>query len=713
MDFNMEALKFYNGYGGFKADGKSYLIKVNKKNRLPNVWCNILTNGDFGTIVTENLGGYTWSKNSRLNRITAWNNDPVFDIPSEIIYLKDMNNQKVWNIASSPIVDDNDYYIEHAFGYSDYYHFCDGIEQKLTVFVSMNDNVKVNIVELKNKDNYTKNIKLLYYIKPVIGEDEIKTNTQIDVIKEQNIVYGYNMYSTAEGFKDASYVTCSEEINSYTGQKDMFLGKGGLTSPDAISVKELNNKSGIGTNSCMAIQIKVNLEPNEFKSISFVLGADENINDTKNIADKYQQIENCYEELEIVKKYWKNKLEVIQVDTKDEKLNIMLNGWCAYQTISSRLLGRTGYFQSGGAYGFRDQLQDTLGMKYIDINFMKEQIIRASKHQFVEGDVEHWWHEETKRGIRTRFSDDLLWLPYMVSEYINFTGDNSILDIKTKYITGNILAEGEYERYDIYLESDLEESIYMHCIRAIEKSLNFGINGLPKIGTGDWNDGFSSVGKKGIGESVWLGFFIYDVLNKFIPFCKLKRENDRVQKYENAMIDLRQNLNSNGWDGNWYRRAYTDDGKVLGSHNNTECKIDSIAQSWSIISNAGDLDKKEMALTSLERFLLDKEHKIIKLLTPPFDKSDLKPGYIKSYQPGIRENGGQYTHAAIWAVIAEAMMGRNDKALEFYNMINPITHSENKQFADKYKAEPYVIPADVYGAENLIGRGRLDLVYGF
>ena len=497
MDFNMEALKFYNGYGGFRDDGKSYLIKINKENKLPNVWTNILTNGDFGTVVTENFGGYTWRGNSRLNRITAWNNDPVSDIPSEIIYLKDLNNQRLWSIAPSPIIDANDYYIEHGFGYSNYYHFSNGIEQKITVFVSMNDNVKVNILNLENKDSYIKNIKLVYYIKPVIGEDEIKTNTQIDVFKEQNNVYAYNMYSTAEGFNDIVYVTSSEQINSYTGQKNVFLGKGGIVEPDGINERELNNKSGIGTNSCIAIEFKIILQPNESKNISFVLGADENLNDTKNIAIKYQNIENCYEELENVKKYWKDKLEVIQVNTKDEKLNIMLNGWCAYQTISSRILGRTGYFQSGGAYGFRDQLQDTIGMKYIDINFMKEQIIRASKHQFIEGDVEHWWHEETKRGIRTRFSDDLLWFPYVVSEYIKFTGDNSILEIKTKYLNGDVLAEGEYERYDMYLESDLEESIYMHCIRAIEKSLDFGVNGLPKIGTGDWNDGFSSVGEKG------------------------------------------------------------------------------------------------------------------------------------------------------------------------------------------------------------------------
>ena len=383
----------------------------------------------------------------------------------------------------------------------------------------------------------------------------------------------------------------------------------------------------------------------------------------------------------------------------------MLNGWTVYQTIESRLLGRSGYYQSGGAYGFRDQLQDTLGLKYIHPEFLKHQIVKHAKHQFVEGDVEHWWHEETGRGIRTRFSDDLLWLVYVTLEYINHTGDTSILEIQIPYLQGELLKEGEDEKYDKYQVTSFKEPLYEHCKKAIERSLNFGENGLPKIGSGDWNDGFSTVGNKGKGESVWLGFFLYGILDKFIPICKQKGEEELAQKYTIIQNQLKRALNTNGWDGRWYKRAFMDDGNILGSMENDECRIDSIAQSWSIISQAGDNDKKYISMDSLENHLVDRENGIIKLLDPPFAKGKLEPGYIKAYLPGVRENGGQYTHAAIWVIIAEALLGFGDKALEFYRMINPIEHSRTKDASNKYKVEPYVIPADIYGAGNLAGRG--------
>ena len=383
----------------------------------------------------------------------------------------------------------------------------------------------------------------------------------------------------------------------------------------------------------------------------------------------------------------------------------MLNGWTVYQTIESRLLGRSGYYQSGGAYGFRDQLQDTLGLKYIHPEFLKHQILKHAKHQFVEGDVEHWWHEETGRGIRTRFSDDLLWLVYVTLEYINHTGDTSILEIEIPYLQGELLKEGEDEKYDKYQVTSFKEPLYEHCKKAIERSLNFGENGLPKIGSGDWNDGFSTVGNKGKGESVWLGFFLYGILDKFIPICKQKGEEELAQKYTTIQNQLKRALNTNGWDGRWYKRAFMDDGNILGSMENDECRIDSIAQSWSIISQVGDNDKKYISMDSLENHLVDRENGIIKLLDPPFAKGKLEPGYIKAYLPGVRENGGQYTHAAIWVIIAEALLGFGDKALEFYRMINPIEHSRTKDASNKYKVEPYVIPADIYGAGNLAGRG--------
>ena len=449
----------------------------------------------------------------------------------------------------------------------------------------------------------------------------------------------------------------------------------------------------------------MNLEPFESKEIVLSLGEENNMLNAKDMAYKYSKISNAKEELNRAKRYWYEILTRVQVKTPLESMNILLNGWAIYQTIVSRLWARTGYYQSGGAVGFRDQLQDTLGVKYIDAELMKNQILTQAKHQFIEGDVEHWWHEETNRGIRTRFSDDLLWLCYVTSEYIEYTGDKSLLDIEIPYLQGELLEDGVDERYDLYLESKEKGSLYEHCIKAIEKSLNFGENGLPKIGSGDWNDGMNTVGNKKRGESVWLGFFLYEVLNRFIPICEEVSDNERAKKYIEIRDNLKKALNTNGWDGRWFKRAFTDDGEPIGSIENEECRIDSISQSWGVISGAADNDKKYISMESLENHLIDKENGIIKLLDPPFNKTKIEPGYIKAYLPGVRENGGQYTHAAMWAIIAFTKLGFGDKGLEYYRMINPIEHSRTKETALKYKVEPFVIPADIYGAGNLAGRG--------
>ena len=715
---NNKELKYYNEYGAFSPDGKEYLIKVNKQNRLPTVWSHILANKNFGTVVTENLGGYTWYKNSRLNRVSSWQNNPSYDIPSEIIYLKDIENKKTWSLGLNPMPDNKNYNIIYGFGYCKYIHKSDEIEQELEIFVPTEDSCKVGILNLKNVTPNRKKIKLYYYIKPVLGEDEIKTNGYIctNFDKNNNIVYSKSIYNT-EDKSSIVYISSSEKITSYTGSKKSFLGSGKIENPTGIKEEKLNNETGIGQESCMALEINIELESYANKEIIIMLGANDNLMDCKNTAYKYSKLSNSKQELFKTKNYWKDILGKLQVYTPLESTNILLNGWIPYQTIASRLYARSGYYQSGGAYGFRDQLQDTLGLRYLEPEFMKNQIIKHSKHQFLEGDVEHWWHEETGRGIRTRFSDDLLWLVYLTIKYIEFTGDNSILDIETKYLSGEILQEGQDEKYDLFKQSDVSESIYKHCIRAIEKSLNFGEHGLPKIGSGDWNDGFSTVGNKGKGESIWLGFFLYAILDGFIPIIK-ERENDvnesevideqnikLSEKYEKIKQDLKKALNTNGWDGRWYKRAYMDDGNILGSMENDECRIDSIAQSWSIISNAGENDKKYISMESLENHLVDRENGIIKLLDPPFEKGKLQPGYIKAYLPGVRENGGQYTHAAIWVIIAESILGFGDKALELYRMINPIEHSRTKDACNKYKAEPYVIPADIYGVGNLAGRG--------
>ena len=653
---NTQDLKYYNEYGAFSADGKEYLIRTNKENRLPTVWSHIMANQKFGTLVTENMGGYTWYKNSRLNRVTSWENQPNYDIPSEIIYLKDQETKKVWSLGLNPMPDNKNYNVIYGFGYAKFIHKSDGIEQELKVFVPKEDSVKIQILKLKNMNLSRKKIKIIYYMKPVLGEDELKSNGYINLKydKNNNIICSQNLYNS-EFKNDIIYVSNSEKIKSYTGDKNFFLGNGNISNPDGVKKSSLNNENSLGKKPCVAYEIEVELDSLSEKEIVFLLGAEESIIDSKNISYKYSKIQNCKQELENVKTYWRELLGRLQVYTPLESMNIILNGWDIYQTIQSRLLGKTGYYQSGGAYGFRDQLQDTLALKYLEPQMLKNQIIKHSKQQFLEGDVEHWWHEETGKGIRTRMSDDLLWLVYLTCEYIEFTGDMRILKEKTPYLVGKELEENEDDRYDKFEHTKETGSIYDHCIKAIERSLNFGENSLPKIGSGDWNDGFSNVGPKGKGESVWLGFFLYNVLDRFTKIMEQINENkeqqkneenieSKIEKYKTIMQQLKKALNTNGWDGRWYKRAFMDDGNTLGSMENDECRIDSIAQSWSTISKAGDNDKKYISMESLENHLIDRENGIVKLLDPPFEKGKLNPGYIKSYMPGVRENGGQYTH---------------------------------------------------------------------
>lgn len=704
LNINSSDLKFYNEYGGFNLKGNEYTLITNNDNKIPTVWSHILANEHFGTIVTESLGGFTWNKNSRLNRISSWNNMPCTDIPSEILYFKEKQNGKLWSNSSFISANDGDFKATYGFGYANYVNMCNDFFCETQIFVPTEDSVKVTLVKLKNTRPDNRKVTVFYYVKPVLGEDETKTKSFIDLKRKDNhLLEARNLAD--DTFKSIVFLGTNLEITSFTGDKEEFVGEGSLLNPDGTRKICLNEENSLGKVPCLVLEAELEFEGYESKEISIFLGETDTELEVETIAEKYKQLQNCYQELEKTKNYWFEMLNRIQVTTPLESMNIMLNGWLIYQTLCCRLWARTGYYQSGGAFGFRDQLQDSISLKYLDAEFMKQQILKACAHQFIEGDVEHWWHEETKKGIRTRFSDDLLWLPYTIAEYINVTNDYSVLEEKIEYLSGTVLEEGIDEKYDIYNGSKVIGNVYEHAIKAIDKGIALGINGLPKIGSGDWNDGFNTVGNKGIGESVWLGFFLYDVLKKFIPICMQKEDLSKAAYYELICDGLKKSLNINGWDGRWFRRAFTDDGDIIGSIKNDECKIDSISQSWAVISDGADNDKKYISMESLENYLVDKENGIIKLLTPPFDKGKLEPGYIKSYMPGVRENGGQYTHATAWATIAEAKLGFGEKAIEYFKMANPIEHAKTKDEANKYRVEPYVVAGDIYGEGNLAGRG--------
>lgn len=704
LPIKKEELLYDNEYGGFSLDGKEYRIVKNSENKLPAVWSNIICNNFFGTLVTDSLGGFTWSKNSRLNRLTAWNNNSTTDFPSEIIYIYDINKKSAWTLNTGINSNQNYYYITHGFGYSIFKNTNNNFMQELTIFVPNEESVKINYFNIKNQINEKRKLKLLIYIKPVLGEDEILSNGNIYVQKEDNIIYVRNLLADPEFKNRTMFVTSNEKILSFTGEREDFFGDGSVGKPDSL-YRGMNNKNGLGRNSCIGIELQLDFDKFENKNFYIAIGEEESNEKIKQIEAKYSNIENINLAYENSIRNWNNMLEIIKINTPSESLNILLNGWILYQTISSRIYARSAYYQSGGAFGFRDQLQDALCIKYIDSSFLKKQIINSAEHQFIEGDVLHWWHAETKRGVRTKFSDDLLWLVFAVYEYVEFENSTSILFEEVEYIKGDLLKEDEGEKYDIFYKSGIKENIYNHCKRSIDNIISRGIENFPKIGVGDWNDGFSNVGSKGKGESVWLGFFLYDILNKFIILSKKINLEENIKYYEEIKEKLKKNLNTKGWDGRWFKRAVTDDGEELGSINSEECRIDSISQSWSVISGAGENDKKFISMQEAENYLVDRENKIIKLFDPAFDKGKVNPGYIKAYPPGIRENGGQYTHAATWFIMAEAILGFGDKAVEFAEIINPINHTKTKDEAKKFKLEPYILPADVYSNKDLLGRG--------
>lgn len=713
IDYSKESislsLDYFNGYGGFCKGGKEYIIQLNNNLNTPAPWVNVIANKHFGFIITEMGTGFTWSKNSRENKLTPWYNDPVLENPGEIIYLRDDHTGEVFSITPKPIRDKGDYIITHGLGYSSFYHNSHGIRQELTVFVPTEDNIKVNLIKLRNDTNMERKITLVYYIRPVLGVTDEETENLIETQMVEGVFKIKNPTNTE--FKNSTmFIGTSEEIKSYTGNRVELLGKvPNYIVPEGLKKERLSNTTGFGYNPCGAIEIEVSILPNEAKELVFLLGESDDVDKGYGLIDKYKSIPISKKALEEIKQFWEERLSKIQVDTPDNSMNYLMNNWLMYQTIGCRIWGRAGYYQVGGAYGARDQMQDTMNALYHVPEEGRRQILENCKHQYKEGDIQHWWHpipdSNVHKGIRSRYSDDLLWLPLGVSEYILITGDHNILNEPVPFIESPILKEGEHERYEIPTTSKDIGTVYEHCIRAIEKSLNFGERGLPLMGGGDWNDGMNKIGYKGKGESVWLGWFLITVLESFIPICEKVGDFSKVEKYKKIIIDLKSAIETNAWDGEWYKRAFFDNGTPIGSKENSECMIDSIAQSWPMISGAGDIERVKLALKSVENYLVNEEEGIIALLTPPFDSVDLDPGYIKSYVPGVRENGGQYTHAATWVIKAFALLGEGDKAYNLFKMINPINHSKSSIECAKYKVEPYVIAADVYTNPSHLGRG--------
>ena len=699
-----QELLYDNGIGGFRPDGKEYCIQLERENT-PAPWINVIANPNFGFIVSESGSGYTWCDNSHEFRLTPWSNDAVSDSPGEVIYLCDRETGSIFTPTALPIRDEGIYHVRHGFGYSVFEHTCHGISQTLTQFVPGNDTLKISLLALKNETDEIKRLSATYYVRPVLGVSDQTTAMHIRTIQiESGALLMQNGYN--EDFPGRIvFLDCSVRERTVTGDRKEFFGPGGLKAPDCLSRECLSGELGIGLDPCGAMRVDFELQPHEERTVVFLLGVAESAEEAMRTCEAYPGEQRAREELRNVIAGWDAALCSVRVETPDTAMNLLQNGWLLYQVISCRLWARTGFYQSGGAFGFRDQLQDVLAVAATNPALARKQILLHAKHQFVEGDVQHWWHEPNGNGVRTRFSDDFLWLAYVTAEYVRISGDSTVLLETVSFLQGEPLSELERERYERAAVSKEEATLYEHCLRAIQRSFRFGEHGLPLMGGGDWNDGMNTVGEKGFGESVWLGWFLSNVLAMFAPICAEWGDVPAAEMMRNTRETLLLALEEHAWDGGWYRRAYFDDGAMLGSIHNIDCKIDSIAQSWSVLSGGGEPERARKAMQSLEDYLVNRDEGLIKLLTPPFDKGKSEPGYIKGYVPGVRENGGQYTHAAAWAIIAFAKLGEGDKALALYDLINPIHHTSSYRSYAKYKTEPYALVADVYAVWPHMGRG--------
>jgi cyclic beta-1,2-glucan synthetase len=700
-------LILFNGLGGFTSDGREYVITTALGQVTPAPWVNVLANPQFGTVISENGLAYTWSENAHEFRLTPWHNDPVSDSSGEAFYLRDEESGHFWSPTPLPRRGSGAYISRHGFGYSVFEHNEHGVKSELTVYVALNAPIKFSALKIRNDSGQPRRLSATGYVEWVLGDLPPKTAMHIigEIAGNSGALFARNAYNT-EFAERVAFFDVDDASRTVTGDRTEFLGRNGsLSNPAAMYRMRLSGKVGAAMDPCAAIQVPFELGDGEERTIIFRLGLGENTDNANHLVRRFRGTTAARLAFDEVQQHWKDTLGTVQVETPDASLNVLANGWLLYQTIACRLWARSGYYQSGGAFGFRDQLQDVMALIHADPELVREHLLLCASRQFIEGDVQHWWHPPTGRGVRTHCSDDYLWLPLATCRYVLATGDTGVLDETSHFLEGRPVNPGDDSYYDLPSRSEQKASLYQHCVRAILHGLRFGEHGLPLIGSGDWNDGMNLVGIDGKGESIWLGFFLCEVLKQFTKIARLHGDTAFAERCIEERAKLSKNIEQHGWDGEWYRRAFFDDGSLLGTKSNVECQIDSIAQSWSVLSGAGDATRSRTAMNSLDQRLVRRGDGIIQLLDPPFDKSNLNPGYIKGYLPGVRENGGQYTHGAIWAAMAFAALGDHRRAWELTNMINPVNHAKTKESVAIYKVEPYVISADVYAVPPHTGRG--------
>ncbi len=702
-----------NGFGGFSADGREYVIDLQPGINTPAPWSNVLANPEFGTVVSESSAGYTWGENAHEFRLTPWHNDPVTDASGEAFYLRDEDDGRVWSPQPLPVRGEGDYRVRHGFGYSVYEHRGHGIASELWVFVSATDSIKYSVLKLRNIGPRRRKLSVTGYVEWILGD--LHANTRMHVVSERDAETGAltarNPYNTEfagrMAFFDVEATDGDPAQRSFTTDRAEFLGQtGSPRAPDALLRQRLSDRLGVGMDPCAAIMQPLALEPGQDSEIVFRLGMGRDHAAARLLVRRTRGVDAAHDALDEVRVHWLRTLGAVQVQTPDAGINALANGWLLYQTIACRYFARSGYYQSGGAVGFRDQLQDSMAMLHAEPGLTRKHLLLCAAHQFPQGDVQHWWHPPLERGVRTRCSDDYLWLPYVACRYVEATHDHSVLEESVAYIEGRPVNPDEESYYDMPMHSGLREPLYQHCVRALDRALCLlGARGLPLMRTGDWNDGMNRVGDGEQGESVWLGFFLYSTLSRFSALATTRGDVSTAERYLAAASLLRDNLDRHAWDGEWYRRAWFDNGAPLGSSESDECRIDSIAQSWSVLSGAGDPARARQAMDSLDQHLVRRDAGLVQLLDPPFDKTLQDPGYIRGYVPGVRENGGQYTHAAIWATMAFAKLGDRERAWELLRLIDPTRHGTTPEQVATYKVEPYVVAADVYGVVPHVGRG--------